>query len=256
MPALAWKRVSLPPTLPSMSFKRARKGSFAYQLLSAHLKRYARPCYSQWGEDIVLETLLRERERGVYVDVGCFHPRRFSNTYALYRRGWSGVNIDASPLKIRLFDALRPRDRNVLAAVTESRREVTLFKFGEYSVLDTLDEATAKEWSALTQRRYEEQTIQGLPLNDILAETLKGQRIDLLNVDVEGHELAVLESFDFAAYQPAVLVVEVHAKAIAGVLDSPVYALLTGHGYRLSHWLSPSLIFQRGPELDAAAGEA
>ena len=31
---------------------------------------------------------------GFYVDVGCFHPKKHSNTYLLYKRGWSGINID------------------------------------------------------------------------------------------------------------------------------------------------------------------
>lgn len=231
-----------------MSFKRAKKGSFAYQLLRAVARRHWRASYSQFGEDVVLQTIFADRERGVYVDVGCFHPRRFSNTYALYKRGWRGVNVDTSPLKIRLFDALRPGDRNVLAAVTQTRCEVTLYKFGEYSVLDTLDEETAKRWSAISNRPYEQEKIRGLPLNDVLAEAgLAGRQVDLLSVDVEGHELSVLEPFDFAGYRPSVLVVEVHASDVDGVLDSRLYAFLRGRGYRLTHWLSPSLIFQSGP---------
>ncbi len=234
-----------------------RKGSFAYQLFRAVARRHWRASYSQFGEDVVLQTLFAGQRRGVYVDVGCFHPRRFSNTYALYRRGWSGVNVDTSPLKIRLFDALRPRDRNVLAAVTETRRDVTLYKFGEFSVLDTLDEETAKRWSALTNRPYERERIRGLPLNDLLVEAgLDGQRIDLLSVDVEGHELSVLEPFDFATHRPSVLVVEIHADTLEGVLDSPVYGLLTGRGYRPTHWLNPSLVFQHGPPPVAPAPEA
>ena len=31
---------------------------------------------------------------GIYIDVGCNHPIKFNNTYLLYKRGWSGINID------------------------------------------------------------------------------------------------------------------------------------------------------------------
>jgi len=39
-------------------------------------------------------------------------PRRFSNTCALYRLGWSGINIDATP------GAMRPFAGNDLATAT------------------------------------------------------------------------------------------------------------------------------------------
>jgi len=40
--------------------------------------------YSQFGEDIVLRELLKkEYKKGFFVDVGCYHPKKFSNTYML-----------------------------------------------------------------------------------------------------------------------------------------------------------------------------
>jgi len=61
--------------------------------------------YSQHGEDI---TVLRYFNyhgpaKGVYLDIGCFHPRHDSNTYLLYKRGWRGINVDAEQYKIDVF---------------------------------------------------------------------------------------------------------------------------------------------------------
>ena len=57
--------------------------------------------FSQYGEDILLRDLFRtelmELDSGFYVDVGAFHPFRFSNTAFLYIMGWNGLNIDANP---------------------------------------------------------------------------------------------------------------------------------------------------------------
>ncbi len=53
--------------------------------------------YSQTGEDAIIRTLLHETQPGIYVDVGCHHPIRYSNTLSLYLHGWRGVNIDANP---------------------------------------------------------------------------------------------------------------------------------------------------------------
>ena len=58
---------------------------------------------------------------GSYVDVGCFHPTRSNNTFKLYKKGWSGLNIDLNPLTIELFDFARPTDINVCAAVSNKK---------------------------------------------------------------------------------------------------------------------------------------
>ena len=66
--------------------------------------------YSQEGEDMILRRLFEKQKTGFYVDVGAHHPKRFSNTFFFYKKGWSGINIDAMPNSMRLFDKIRPRD--------------------------------------------------------------------------------------------------------------------------------------------------
>ena len=44
--------------------------------------------YAQEGEDAVLTCMFDKKINGFYVDIGCHHPHRFSNSYAFYRRGW------------------------------------------------------------------------------------------------------------------------------------------------------------------------
>lgn len=41
---------------------------------------------------------------GIYVDVGAFHPTKFSNTHLFYLNGWRGINIEARPGSKKLFD--------------------------------------------------------------------------------------------------------------------------------------------------------
>ena len=67
---------------------------FLARVRKAFITDFVRTYYSQFGEDTILRELLGKKRGGVYVDVGCYHPRKFSNTYLLHRRGWSGVNID------------------------------------------------------------------------------------------------------------------------------------------------------------------
>ena len=60
-------------------------------------KMKANLCYSQNGEDLILNRFLENKEKGFFIDVGAHHPIRFSNTYFFYKKGWSGINIDAMP---------------------------------------------------------------------------------------------------------------------------------------------------------------
>jgi len=52
---------------------------------------YATKSYSQKGEDIILRRILGEKEVGFYIDIGAHHPKRFSNTYLFYKKGWRGI---------------------------------------------------------------------------------------------------------------------------------------------------------------------
>ena len=70
-------------------------------------------CYSQNGEDLILNRFLENKKNGFYIDIGAHHPIRFSNTYLFYKKGWRGINIDAMPGSMDLFNKIRSRDINI-----------------------------------------------------------------------------------------------------------------------------------------------
>jgi hypothetical protein len=74
---------------------------------------WQRSSWSQEGEDLILARIFGDKPDGFYVDVGAHHPKRFSNTYYFYRRGWRGINIDAMPGSMLAFNRLRPSDINI-----------------------------------------------------------------------------------------------------------------------------------------------
>ena len=48
-------------------------------------KKQSRKYYSQFGEDAVLREIIGTKsQKGTYLDIGCYHPRKHSNTYFLY----------------------------------------------------------------------------------------------------------------------------------------------------------------------------
>ena len=44
------------------------------------------------GEDLFIKDYFKDKKKGFYVDVGCYHPIHRNNTFLLYKTGWSGIN--------------------------------------------------------------------------------------------------------------------------------------------------------------------
>ena len=87
--------------------KRIRQ--YVHRIRERWFDGYAKKSYSQEGEDLLVDRFLDCKPLGFYVDVGARRPKRFSNTYRLYRRGWRGLNIDANPGSMAPFRRIRPR---------------------------------------------------------------------------------------------------------------------------------------------------
>jgi len=69
-------------------------------------KKYMRS-YSSRGEDLILDSIFYDVKKGFYVDVGANNPWSASNTMFFYEKGWSGINIDATPGSMKLFNVIR-----------------------------------------------------------------------------------------------------------------------------------------------------
>lgn len=214
-----------------------------YLLRKTFLTRRSRRHYAQFGEDVVLLDWLHQRQ-GFFVDVGCYHPSKFSNTYALYRRGWRGVNIDMDEIKVRAFAMARPDDTNIHAAISDEPGEVDIHRFSKYglgSMIVKDGEAPPESQTAIETVRLKTMT-----LDEILETTpYRDREIDLLTVDAEGHDLEVLRSLSFARYRPRLILVELHTDSIDAVLASPLHRFLTDKGYVLCNWVGLTLFYRR-----------
>jgi len=191
-----------------------------------------RVCYAQDGEDLILDRLLDGQQTGFYVDVGAHHPLRFSNTYLFYRRGWCGLNIDAEPGSMRLFQKYRGRDINVECGVAARPGKLPYYRFNE-PALNTFDEAEANLKNRSPYRLVERVDVAVRRLDDLLEEYLPaGQVIDFLTIDVEGKDREVLESNDWEKFRPRFILAETLRTDMLNLANCPVVQLLAGKGYR------------------------
>ena len=196
--------------------------------------------YSQNGEDIILNNILKQKT-GFYVDIGSYHPIRFSNTYKFYRKGWTGINIEPTPNKIHLFNIVRPKDINIEVGVSseDDLKELYIYKENAYN---TLDKNLVEERFIHRGLKYEEKAILTFKrLDTILGDlNLDGFQIDFMNIDVEGHELEVLKSNNWDYYSPIVIAIE-----IFNLEESPLLSFLLEKGYKLEAKTPNTAIFMK-----------
>jgi hypothetical protein len=159
---------------------------------------FANICYSQEGEDMVLNRIFSAVDHGFFVDVGAHHPVRFSNTYKFYQMGWRGINIDAMPGSMEPFAALRPLDINLEIPVTDKAQVLPFYIFNE-TALNTFSKEMADERSLKPE--YEVKKVL-----DVQTQTLGN--INFLSIDAEGYDFQILCSNNWKKYRPDIVLVE------------------------------------------------
>jgi FkbM family methyltransferase len=202
--------------------------------------------YSQEGEDLLVEQFMMEKgvSAGFYVDVGAHHPRRFSNTRIFHMRGWRGVNIDAAPGSMEAFRRERPNDVNLEVAVDETPGTREFFIFND-PALNTCDPERVGFLTRNTSYRVSAvHKVEVQRLDDILSRHLPaGVRIDFLNIDVEGLDLAVARSNDWERFRPRVVLAEDAGVDPLTLSEAPLCRFMKSVGYRPSACLPRSTIY-------------
>lgn len=167
--------------------------------------------WGQSGEDAVIERLFDRKRNGFYVDIGCHHPRELSNTYVLSRfYDWTGINVDASPEAIRLFQEARPKDININTLIGDGGEPLEFVLFKDLA-RSTADKQTIADLKRRGFAIISSTTMTPRTLKSILDEHVKpNQQIDLLSVDIESLDLAALKTSDWRKYRPKVVCVEDH----------------------------------------------
>ena len=166
-----------------------------------------RKSYAMDGEDTAINVFNKKTEKGFYVDIGAHHPIQRNNTHLLFKKGWEGINIDVNKFSIDLFNFLRPRDLNLQIAVSDKEGEISFFYQKKFSQLNTTDKEVAKE---NFQGNFQEKKVKCQTIQNILDNSkFKNTKIDLLNIDVEGAEMKVLNTLNFEIYDPSLICIEI-----------------------------------------------
>jgi len=207
---------------------------------------YAFKSYSQEGEDMILKRLFEKQKTGFYVDVGAHHPKRFSNTFFFYKKGWSGINIDAMPNSMRLFDKIRPRDINLEVPISDKKQKLKYYMFNEPALNGFSRELAEKRNGKNDYKIIYKKEMQTTTLEEIFKKYLpRGQEIDFMSIDVEGLDLQVLKSNNWRLFRPEFVLVEILGSSIKEITNSKEYKYLTEFGYEIFAKTVNTVIFRR-----------
>lgn len=189
--------------------------------------------YSQTGEDRIISHLLGSEKSGFYVDVGCNHPKKCSNTFALYKKGWRGLMIDANNELINEAKRIRINDEVICALVSDVEQEMTFTEF-EDPLLSSVDATHIALWNRNEKRKIRARKIvKSKTLGAILKKIDAPKNFQLLTIDVEGHDFKVLKSVDLDVYRPTLIVIEIHEFDLENAQSNKIYSYLKEQCYAM-----------------------
>lgn len=216
------------------------------------IKKFYEKSYSQDGEDMVLYSMYegegREFYKGFYIDIGAFHPLKFSNTQFFYENGWKGVNIDATPGSMKKFNQLRKRDINIEAGIARQQGTLLYYIFRD-NAFNTFNKEIGEYRANNGIELKEKKEIKVYTINELLAKYLpESQKIDFIDIDIEGIELELIKSFDFKKYSPKYFLIE-DLNFVNGDFfnykDAEIYKLLTANGYKIAAKTKRTIIYEK-----------
>jgi FkbM family methyltransferase len=196
--------------------------------------------YSQFGEDTILQKYLQEN-KGFYLDIGSGDPVRGSNTFFLYKKGWSGILID--PLSRNIFSSkiIRRKDKIIRGLVGATDRSYPFYEMYPYEysttnnevVKDLINNGKAKLVKKVQLNTF---SVSELNLNINLDQP------SLLSVDCEGFDLEVLKTIDLKTIEFRIICVEDFDYNPA-YKSSVINQYLNENGYEIVDRAGPSSIY-------------
>jgi len=163
--------------------------------------------YSQYGEDKILNSIFRGKRDGVCVEVGGFDGITGSNSYFFEKLGWRCLVVEPMPdfcSRIRKVRACELAE----TAVSDKDGEAVFYVAQGAETLSTME--TAPDHFARISNEgadVKKTTVKTRKLDEVLRDH-RFDRMDFISIDVEGHELAVLNGFSVDKFRPRIILLE------------------------------------------------
>lgn len=197
-------------------------------------KKYEKSSYSQCGEDILVQYIfnLRSVYNPTYIDIGANHPYFISNTALFYKNGCRGINVDANPQLIEVFNKERPEDINLNIGISNAEGEMDFYLM-EDNTLSTFSKQECDFMIANGKKLGNVQRVKLTTIQSLLDKYTNGIFPDFLSLDVEGYDFEILKTIEFEKSSPKIICVEAaeYSPIGAGNRRNELIDFLTSKGY-------------------------
>jgi FkbM family methyltransferase len=139
----------------------------------------------------------------IFVEVGANDPKVGSNTYSLEIIGWNGLLIEPNPILATRLEKIRTATVKQVAC---SQIEGTLSIYvpdGASGLAHVVNDSETKMFG-----QGETIVVRAVRLTDLLEQIGFPPTIDYLSIDVEGHEIDVLNGLDLSRFQFQAVTIE------------------------------------------------
>lgn len=215
-----------------------------YNLYRQYIIGWRSVYYSAFGEDAVVNALLGGKRDGFFVDIGAFHPEKYSNTnYFVRHKNWHGINVEPNPKNFKLFQKTRKKDVNLQCGIGPNTQPLEYFMFLD-GLYNTFDKSVAEANRSAGIEQIDTLTIPIRTLVSVFEEYCSDKQVDLLDIDVEGFDLEVLKTNDWTRFRPKVVMVEDHGFDFAHTNSSEVFSYMIKQNYELKSYCQFTSIFK------------
>lgn len=174
-------------------------------------------CQLEALPDLLLEHIGYKTD-GVFVEVGAFDGKNWSNTHNLAAIGWRGLYVEPHPdfyQQCVLNHANHPKVIVENAACGAECGTGKLFLGGSLTTMheDVIDVYNSMDWAKIAGLSHDRFVGCRVETLDFLLEKHNWPvGFDLLVIDVEGAEVDVLSGFTLERWKPRMAIVETHEK--------------------------------------------
>ncbi len=229
-------------TSPIVRLRQALGRCYRSQLFFRLQRAFPHVSYAQYREDVVLWKLLGSIR--CVIDVGANDGVSGSNTFLFVLRGARALLFEPIPelfAALREFTACAPAVIAVNEGLSNRETELEFAMQGDLSfATETEDEAHSEGCRTFLSPSPRHVRVSVRPLSHWIRKLPQFAEPDFISVDVEGHELNVLQGVDLQLCRPRAFVLETHGPSRSGYWlhrDYQALALLlrgAGYAYALS----------------------
>jgi FkbM family methyltransferase len=171
-----------------------------------------RPSFAQAGEDAVVSFIFGylKLQQPSYIDIGAADPIKWNNTYYFYLQGCRGILVEPNVDLVPTLKKERPEDTILNIGIGPENTTADYYRLSEpgWNTFDKDEAEQAVRNSGGKERILEVVKMPLVNVNDVLAQHFGGSTPDFFSIDVEGLDLSILKSLDWAKHRPKVICVE------------------------------------------------